>query len=127
MHQQRNPDKTHDAGDPADNDRQPLLETVRNAERVEHPDGREQADEMADKDDQDPHVEQVGAPHQLPAAQELARPALPGVLLAVEAYPAADQKDGQAEIGVPAEHDVIDHLAHGGLLTGAAGRDEWAM
>src|SRR5450759_988708 len=122
MHQQRDPDEAHDAGNAADPDRHPLLEGVRDAERVEYPDRRQQAAEMAKEDDQDADMEQVGAPGQLPAAQELARSAAPGVLLAVEAQHAAEQEHGQAEIGIPAENDVIDQFGHDHVLIGAAGR-----
>ena len=103
------PTKQNDAGDAADDDRHPLLEGVRDAERIEDPDRRQQADEVAEEDDQDADVEQVRAPHQLAPAQQLARAAPPGVLLAVEAQQAAEQEHGQAEIGIPAEHerDVI--------------------
>ena len=120
MHQQRNADETHDAGNAADADRHPLLEGVRNAERLEDPDRRQQAAEMAEEDDQDADMEQIGAPGQLPAAQQLARSAAPGVLLAVEAQHAAEQEHGQAEIGIPAEDDVIDQIAHDRFLIGAA-------
>ena len=44
------------------------------------------------EDHQDADVEQVGAPHQLAPAQELAGARLPGVLLAVEAQQAAEQE-----------------------------------
>ena len=54
------------------------------------------------------------------AAQQLARSAAPGVLLAVEAQHAAEQEHGQAEIGIPAENDVIDQIAHDRFLIGAA-------
>ncbi len=87
MHQQRNADEAHDAGDTADADRHPLLEGVRDAERLEDPDRRQQSAEMAEEDDQDADVEQVRTPGQLPAAQKLARSAAPSVLLAVEAHP----------------------------------------
>ena len=105
MRQQRDADQAHQPATPADDDRQHLLEAVRNAEPVEHPDRRQQADEMAEEDEEDADVEQVGAPHQLPAAQQLARSGPPGVLLAVEAEQAADDEDRQAEIGIPAEDD----------------------
>src|SRR5512141_741712 len=105
MHQQCDADEAHDAGDAADADRHPLLEGMRDTERVEHPDRRQQTAEMAEENDENADVEQVRAPGQLPAAQELARSAAPGELLAVEAQPAAEQKHGQAKIGIPAEHD----------------------
>src|SRR5674476_400200 len=57
-------------------------------------------------------MEQIGAPGQLAAAQQLTRSAAPGVLLAVEAQHAAEQEYGQAEIGIPAENDVIDQFGH---------------
>ena len=128
MHQQRDADEAHDAGDAADDDRHPLLEGVRDAERVEHPDRRQQTDEMAEEDDENADMEQVRAPHQLPAAQQLARAAAPRVLLAVEAQPAAEQEHGEAEIGIPAEHDVDDQCRawsfpywRGGMARVAAG------
>ena len=63
---------------------------------------------MTGEDDQDADVEQVGAPGELPAPQQLARSAAPGVLLAVEAHEAAEQEHGEAEVRVPAEDDVGD-------------------
>ena len=89
------------------------LKPWRDAERVEHPDRRQQADEMAGEDDQDADMEEVRAPHQLAAAKQLARSAPPRVLLAVEADDAADDEDRQAEIGIPAEDRVVEKLAHG--------------
>src|SRR5450631_2843164 len=128
MHQQRDADEAHDAGYAANADCHPLLEGVRDAERFEDPDRRQQAAEVAKEDDQDADMEQVGAPGQLPAAQELTRSAAPGVLLAVEAQHAAEQEHGQAEIGIPAENDVIDQFGHdlsphwrGGTAGDAAG------
>ena len=73
---------------------------------VEHRDRREQADEMAEEDDQNADVEKVRAPDQLAAPQELARSGPPRVLLAVEAQQAADQEDREAEIRVPAEQSA---------------------
>ena len=32
----------------------------------------------------------------------------------------AEQEDGQAEVGVPAEDDIVDQVAHGCFLSGAA-------
>ena len=74
------------------------------------------ADEMAKEDHQDADVEQVGAPHQLAPAQQLAGAGLPSVLLAIEAQQAAEQEYRQAQVGIPAKHDVIDGVAHGSLL-----------
>ena len=60
---------------------------------------------MAEEDDEDADVEQVRAPHQLPAPQQLAGSGPPCVLLAVEPDQAAEQEHRQAEIGIPAEDD----------------------
>ena len=105
MRQERNADQAHQAGDAAGHDRQHLLEAVRYAEHVEHPDRCQQADEMAEEDDENADVEQVGAPHQLPPPQQLAGAGPPRVLLAVEPDQAAEQEHGQAQIGIPAEDD----------------------
>src|SRR5512147_62921 len=108
MDQQCHADKAEHAGDAADDDRHPLLEGVGDAEGIENPDRRQQADEMAEENHKDPDVKQVRAPGQLAPAQELARSAAPGVLLTIEADPAAEKKYGQAEVGIPAEHRIID-------------------
>src|ERR1035437_671231 len=83
---------------------------------------------MTEENNQDADMEQIGAPGQLAAAQKLTRSAAPGVLLAVEAQHAAEQEHGQAEIGIPAENDVIDQFGHdlsphwrGGTVGAAAG------
>src|SRR5579859_968327 len=119
MQKQRETGKADDPGDAADADRQQLLERVRDAERVENPDRRQQPDQMAGEDDQNADVKQVRAPDQLPPPQQLARAAAPGVLLAVEANQAAEQKHGEAEVRIPAEHDVGEGLGHVQLLAGA--------
>ena len=59
VRQQRNSDQAHQAGNTAGNDRQHLLEAVRYPEHVEHPDRRQQADEMADEDHEDADMEQI--------------------------------------------------------------------
>ena len=69
--QQAQPDETEDAGNAADDDGEHLLETVAYAEKVEHGDRREQADEVSEKDDENADVKQVGAPGELPVPQEL--------------------------------------------------------
>src|SRR5262245_21373621 len=113
MREQGNPDQAEDAGYAADHDGHQLLEAVGDTDEVEYPDGREQPNEMADEDYEDADVEQVRAPHQLAPTQQLARSRLPRVLLAIEAKETAEQEHGQAEVGVPAKHDVIDGVAHG--------------
>ena len=105
MRQERNADQAHQARDAAGHDRQHLLEAVRYAEHVEHPDRGQQADEMAEEDEENADVEQVGAPHQLPPPQQLAGSGPPRILLAVEPDQAAEQEHGQAQIGIPAEDD----------------------
>ena len=71
MHQERRPDEAGDAGNAANHDRHHLLEAMRDAEEIEHGDGRQQAHEMAEEDDENADMEEVRAPHQLLAAQEL--------------------------------------------------------
>src|SRR5262249_29500285 len=122
MNEKRDADKASGAGNATDTDRHPLLGGVRDPNPIEHPDRRQQADEMPHEDQENADVEQIGTPHQLPTAQELARSATPRVLLAVEANPIAHQEDGKAEIRVPSEHDVIDEFAHGQAPCADAGR-----
>jgi len=74
------------------------------------------ADKMPEEDDENADVEQVRAPHQLTPAQQLAGAGPPRVLLAVEAQQAAEEKHRQAQVGIPAEDDMIDGVAHGSLL-----------
>src|SRR5689334_16461265 len=86
---------------------------MRNAERLENNNRREQTARMADENDQNPDMKQVAAPHELPAAQQLAGLAPPGILFPVEADQAADQKHRQADIRVYAKQKSVDPLAHG--------------
>ena len=116
MRQQSDTDQAEYAGDAANDDGHHLLEAVADADDIEHPDRRQQPDEMTEEDHEDADVEQVRAPHQLAPPQELARSRLPRVLLAIEAQQTAEQEHGQAQVGIPAEHDVIDGVAHGSLL-----------
>ena len=60
---------------------------------------------MAEEDEENADVEQVGAPCQLPPPQQLAGSGPPRILLAVKPEQAAEQEDGQAQIGIPAEDD----------------------
>ena len=83
---------------------------------VEHADRRQQSDEMAKENDEDAEVKEIGAPEQLPAAQQLARAGAPGELLAIEAHPARDDEHRQAEIRIPAEHRMIEKFSHDALL-----------
>src|SRR5215471_2832766 len=122
MCEQANPDQASDAGEPADDDCHQLLEAMADTDEVEHPDGRQQPNEVADKDNENADVEEVRAPHQFSPSQQLARPRLPRVRLAIKANETAEQEHGQAEIGIPAEHDVIDGVAHGAPQTRLAWR-----
>src|SRR5690606_15721303 len=106
------PDIGGDTGDAADDERGELLEAMADAERVDHRHRRQQADEMAGEQDEDAHVEQVRSDHHLPAAQELARLRAPAILARVEAQDAADDEDGDGEIGIPAERELIDEFVH---------------
>jgi len=96
----------------ADADRDPLLEPVRNANRLENPDRRQQTAGMAEEDNQHADVEEIGPPEQLLPAQQLARARAPRILLAVEAQQAPNQKRRKAEVRIPAVDDVIDEIAH---------------
>lgn len=77
--------------------------------------GGQQADQMAEEDTDDADVEEVARQHHPLAGEELGRVGLPGVLLAVEADPAADEKDRQRDVGKDAEEKIIQSV-HGCLL-----------
>src|SRR5262245_31945710 len=96
MREQNYADQADHASNAADDDRHDLFEAVADADKVEHPNGGEQPDEMANEDHENANMEQVRAPHQLAPPQELARTCLPRVLLAVKAQQAAEQKHRQA-------------------------------
>src|SRR4026207_2246711 len=118
MNQQRHADEAEHAGDAADDDRHPLLEGVGDAEGIENPDRRQQPDEMTEKKDENADVKQVCPPGQLAPAQELARAAAPGVLLAVETNPAAQKKYDQAWPGVAGGRGGAARAAGGGGVAG---------
>src|SRR5690606_2123731 len=61
---------------------------------------RQQPDQVPKEQEQDADVEQVAAPAQQPGAQHLRRVAFPGVLVAVKAQQAAEQKHRQTDVGV---------------------------
>ena len=106
------PTKQIDAGDAAGDDGQHLL--LRRAdEGLVHPVRRQQAEQVAEEQEQDADVEQVAAPAQLAGAQQLRRIALPGVLVAVEARQAAHQEDGQADVRVDVEEEVVQVVHEG--------------
>jgi hypothetical protein len=89
-----------------------LLQAVGNAQRIEHPDRREQADQVAEEQDDDADMEQDRAPHQLLAAQKLAGRGFPGEGVAFIARDGADQRDCQHRIGHDAEDQEVD-VKHG--------------
>src|SRR5690606_6652542 len=59
------------------------------------------------------HVEQVRPQHHLPAPQELAGLRTPAVLAGVETQDAAHHQHGHGQVGIPAECELIDEVAHG--------------
>jgi hypothetical protein len=62
---------------------------------------------MAGEEHQDPDVEEVAAEAQLLALQELRGVGLPGVLLAIEADEAAEEKHAERDVGVDAEEELL--------------------
>ena len=111
MQQQRQADEADGTGDAAGDDGHALLLLDGHEQRV---DGlrRQQADRVAQQQKQDAEMKQIGAPEQLPFAQELAGAGFPGVLLAVEPQNAAEDEGRQADVGIPDEQDVKDGVAH---------------
>ena len=70
----RDADEADDAGDAADHDRQHLLEAVARCRACRTPQiGVSRPTKWPSEDHEDADVEQVRAPHQLAAAQQLAR------------------------------------------------------
>ena len=62
---------------------------------------------MAEEQEQDADVEQVAAPAQQAAVQQLRRVALPRVLVAVEADQAAEQEHCQADVRINTKHKAV--------------------
>src|SRR5690606_630172 len=112
MRKKETADQHGNSSNAADNDSHNLLGGVADADGVKHPDWREQAEKVPNEYDEHADVEQVRAPHELTPPKELARSRLPRVLLPVEAQNAANHENGEAHVGIPAEHDVIDGVAH---------------
>ena len=106
-------DKAAHAEDAAGDDSQHLLGAGGEAEGVVNLLWRQQADEMPQEQEQDADMEQHAAHDELPAPQQLARAAPPGVLLAIETDQAARQKHGGREIGVIAEDKDMEPVSHG--------------
>ena len=109
--QHRQADEAEHAGNAARPDRHALLgrrahEGPYTAVR------RQQADQVAEEQEQDADVEQVAAPAQQAGAQQLRRVALPGVLVAVEADQAAEQEHRQADVRIDLEQKAVRASAH---------------
>ncbi len=105
MQQHGEADEADHAGNAAGGDGDELLLLDGDEERVERR-RRQQADRVAEQQEQDADMEQVGAPAQLALAQDLAGAGAPGVRLAVEADQAAEQEDRQADVGIPDEQQM---------------------
>ena len=75
---------------------------------------------VAGEQAQDADMEQVAGPSHAAPAQQLTRPALPGVLLALEADEAAEQEDRERDIGKDAEQHLIE-IAHRRHLRSGSG------
>src|SRR5215813_3548179 len=113
MDEQRHADEADESEDAAGDHRQQLFAFHRNAERLVDLWRREQAEEMAEEEQQNADVEKHAAPIELLSAQELARLGTPSVLAAVEPRPAAQEKHDHAEIGIEAEQELVDEAGHG--------------
>ena len=69
-----------------------------------------------EEDHQNANMEQVRAPHQLTLVAAAGwSPSSRCLLLAIERNRLAEQQHGEAQVGIPAEHDMIDGVAHGVL------------
>ena len=66
---------------------------------------------MPKQQEQHANVKQIAAQAQLAGAQQLRGVALPGVLVAVKADQAADQKYAEADIRVVTEQEIVE-IAH---------------
>ena len=69
--------------------------------------GVSRADGVAEEQAQDADVEQDVAQPQAAVVQQLRAVGLPGVLLALEADQAAQKKDGQGNVGIDAEEELV--------------------
>ena len=90
------PIEAEDAGDAADPDRHQLLEAVADAERVEHPDRRQQADEVADEDARGCRRGTGSSPTSAGAGAAAGWSRSSRCTARVEAQQAAEQEHGQA-------------------------------
>jgi hypothetical protein len=68
---------------------------------------------MPRKDHQHAKVKQHRSHDQLLAAQELARSGAPRIGFAVIADDRADGEDGQRDVGIDSEQQVMDEISHG--------------
>jgi hypothetical protein len=104
-------DEADDSRNATGGDGDQLLLLDGDEERVE-PGRRQQTYRMTQQQEQDADMEQVGAPGELTLSQDLAGAGAPGVLLAVEADQAAEEKDRQADVGIPDEQEMEDVVLH---------------
>jgi hypothetical protein len=118
MQQHGAADDGHDAGNAAHDDGHELLDAVADPECIEKLDRREQADQVAEEDDEDADVEQDRAPDQLPPAQELARARFPREGIALVARDRAEDEDRQRDVGKNLEEEEF----HGDVLSGSVAR-----
>jgi hypothetical protein len=72
MYEEEHAYEAHDSSETADDDREHLLRAMGNTERVEHPNRRQETDEMSEENNEDADMEEDAAHDQLPATQELA-------------------------------------------------------
>src|SRR6185312_537582 len=107
MQQDGEADDRRDPGDAA-GDHGDELVLGRPHRPADRPVRRQEPDEMADDDDEDAIVEEVGAEAQPAPMQHLRGIALPGVGLAVEADEAAEQQDREGDIGIDAEEELVE-------------------
>ncbi len=103
MQKQRRADQCRRSGDASYDHCRQLLEHMRHAHGLDHPERGQKADEMPDEQHQHAKVEQVGPDHHLPPPQELAGLRSPTVLVGVKAQDAPNDQDGNRQIRVPAK------------------------
>ena len=97
-----------------------LLGAVSYADGVPKPQRCKQTEQMAAEYRQHADVKQHAAQPQLAAVEQFAGIAFPGVLLAVETHQAAEEKYGQADIGINAEEKLVEGIefVHGNSFSG---------
>ena len=110
--QQGGPDDPQHPGKTARDNRQQLLGPVTDPQRVEHGDRGQQAHHVTSKDHQHAKVEQDRPDDQLLAAQELARSGAPRIGLAIITDHRPHREDGECDVGIDPEQQVVDEFSH---------------